>query len=84
MFEELKTSGEGISESPHEKIMVLKNDISHGWNIVLGEAEDLIKKSKTFNVNNIKKALKDILPEYESSIKEENFPVDSSTIKRHL
>ena len=32
-----------------EKIMVLKNDISHGWNIVLGEAEDLIKKSKTFN-----------------------------------
>ena len=84
MFEELKTSGEGISESPHEKIMVLKNDISHGWNIVLGEAEDLIKKAKTFNVNIIKKALKNVLPEYESSSEEEKFPVDSSTIKRHL
>ena len=84
MFEELITTGEGISESPHKKIMILKNDISHGWNIILGQAEDLITKAKTFNVNIIKKALKDLIPEYESSIDSDNIPVNSADIKKQI
>ena len=84
MFEELKTTGQGISESPHKKIMILKNDISHGWNIILGQAEDLIIKAKTFNVNIIKKSLKELIPEYESSIDSDNIPVNSAYIKKQI
>ena len=84
MFEELKSTGEGISESPHKKIMILKNDIFHGWNIILGQAEDLIIKAKTFNVNIIKKSLKELIPEYESSIDSDNIPVNSAYIKKQI
>ena len=84
MFEELKTTGEGISESRHKKIMILKNDIFHGWNIILGQAEDLIIKAKTFNVNIIKKSLKELIPEYESSIDSDNIPVNSAYIKKQI
>ena len=35
MFEELITKGENITDSPHEKIMILKNEIKHGWNQTL-------------------------------------------------
>ena len=84
MFEELITKGEGISESPHKKIMILKNDVSHGWNIILGQAEDLIIKAKTFNVNIIKKALKELIPEYKTSIASDNIPVNSADIKKQI
>jgi len=84
MFEELITKGEGISKSPHKKIMILKNDVSHGWNIILGQAEDLIIKAKTFNVNIIKKALKELIPEYKTSIASDNIPVNSADIKKQI
>jgi FlaA1/EpsC-like NDP-sugar epimerase len=84
MFEELITSGEGISESPHKKIMILKNDISHGWNIILGEAEDLINQAKSFNVNIIKKSLKQLIPEYEFSKDSDNIPINSADIKKQI
>ena len=84
MKAELITIGEGISESPHKKIMILKNDISHGWNIILGQAEDLIIKAKTFNVNIIKKSLKELIPEYESSIDSDNIPINSADIKKQI
>ena len=84
MFEELITTGEGISESPHKKIMILKNDISHGWNIILGQAEDLIDKAKTFNVNIIKSSLKELLPEYDSPTINDNIPTNSSEIKKQI
>ena len=84
MFEELITTGEGITESPHSKIMVLTNDISHGWNFVLGQAEDLIIKAKSFNVNIIKKALKELLPEYETTKQTDNIPVNSANIKKQI
>ena len=84
MFEELITTGEGISESPHKKIMILKNDISHGWNVILGQAENLITKAKSFNVNIIKKSLKELLPEYDSSVVSDNIPVNSADIKKQI
>ena len=84
MYEELKTDKEGISESPHEKIMVLKNDISHGWSIILGQAEDLIEKSNSYNVLTIKHSIKNMIPEYVPAIDVDNQPIDIQTIKRHL
>ncbi len=84
MFEELKTSGEGISESPHEKIMVLKNEISHGWSNILGQAESLIQKANSYNVSIIKKSIQEMIPEYVPSVDGHDQPIDVQTIKRHL
>jgi len=64
MFEELMTKGENITDSPHEKIMILKNKITHGWNQIIAESEKVVEKSKSFDVNIIKQSLIDLVPEY--------------------
>ena len=64
--------------------MILKNDISHGWNVILGQAEDLIIKAKSFNVNIIKKSLKELIPEYDYSVVNDNIPVNSADIKKQI
>ena len=43
MFEELMTKGENITDSPHEKIMILKNKITHGWNQIIAESEKIVQ-----------------------------------------
>ncbi len=74
MFEELITSGENISDSPHEKIMVLQNEMKHGWNQTLAKAEDIVNISKSYDSNKIKSSLIDLVPEYiPVNILEENF-----------
>jgi len=74
MFEELMTKGENITDSPHEKIMILKNKITHGWNQIIAESEKIVEKSKSFDVNIIKKSLIDLVPEYLPETEEiENF-----------
>ncbi len=70
MFEELMISGENITDSPHEKIMILKNKITHGWNQIIAESEKVVNESKSYNVNNIKKSLIDLVPEYSPDSKE--------------
>ena len=72
MFEELITKGENISESPHQKIMILKNKIKQGWNQTLAESEKVVSDSKTYNANLIKKALIKIVPEYKPTVYKEN------------
>ena len=64
MFEELITEGENITDSPHEKIMILKNPISHGWNKILAESEKIVELSKSYDSNLIKEKLVDLVPEY--------------------
>ena len=64
MFEELITKGENITDSPHEKIMILKNPISHGWNKILAESEKIVEISKYYDSKLIKKKLIDLVPEY--------------------
>ena len=64
MFEELITKGENITDSPHEKIMILKNPISHGWNKILAESEKIVEISKFYDSKLIKKKLIDLVPEY--------------------
>ena len=74
MFEELITKDENITDSPHEKIMILKNIIKHGWNQTLAESEKVVTSSKSFNSDMIKKALNKIVPEYSPDTqKKENF-----------
>ena len=64
MFEELITKGENITDSPHEKIMILKNPISYGWNKILAESEKIVEISKFYDSKLIKKKLIDLVPEY--------------------
>ena len=64
MFEELITKGENITDSPHEKIMILKNPILHGWNKILAESEKIVEISKSYDSKLIKKKLQDLVPEY--------------------
>ena len=64
MFEELITKGEKITDSPHEKIMILENPISHGWNKILAESEKIVELSKSYDSDLIKKKLVDLVPEY--------------------
>ena len=64
MFEELITKGENIVDSPHEKIMILKNEVKNGWNQTLAESEKVVNISKSFDASMIRKSLKSIVPEY--------------------
>ena len=64
MFEELITKGENIIDSPHEKIMILKNEVKHGWNKTLAESEKIVNVSKSYDTDLIKKSLINVVPEY--------------------
>ena len=64
MFEELMIKGENITDSPHQKIMILKNEVKHGWNKMLAESERIIEKSKSYDSEMIKKSLTKLVPEY--------------------
>ena len=64
MFEELITEGENISDSPHEKIMILKNEIMHGWNKILAESEKAVEISRSYDSDAIRKSLINLVPEY--------------------
>ena len=76
MYEELITKGENITDSPHEKIMILKNEIKHGWSQTLAESEKVVLSSKTYNSDLIRKALNNIVPEYiPAQQKKDNFDI---------
>jgi len=64
MYEELITKGENITDSPHEKIMILKNPISYGWNKILAESEKIVEISQLYDSELIKKKLTQLVPEY--------------------
>ncbi len=72
MFEELITKGENITDSPHEKIMILEKQIKHGWSQTLAESEEVVLSSKSYNSDVIKKALVKVVPEYSPTKKEKD------------
>ena len=76
MFEELITKGENITDSPHEKIMILKNELKHGWNRTLAESEKVIASSRLYNSDLVKQSLVKIVPEYSPTTqKKDNFDI---------
>ncbi len=64
MFEELMTKGENITDSPHQKIMILKNEVKYGWNKILAESENIVESSKSYNASTIKESIIKLVPEY--------------------
>jgi len=64
LFEELITEGEGIVETSHEKIMVLRGD--GGKYFEMEERLSLLaKKAMAHDAKGIKETLHDLIPEYE-------------------
>ena len=84
MFEELITTGENITDSPHEKIMILKNKATHGWNQTIAQSEKIVKLSKSYNSKIIKESLIKLVPEYVPDSKDEEAPKFKNKIKKYL
>jgi len=68
--EELITEGEGIVETSHEKIMVLKGQVCD-VGILNGKLEKLMDLVISQDGEGIKRAVKDILPEYNPQTEKE-------------
>jgi len=64
MYEELITEGEGIVDTHHEKIMVLRQEEGVSCHSLHNQLNLLALHAKTLNSQGIKNTLKDILPEY--------------------
>jgi FlaA1/EpsC-like NDP-sugar epimerase len=64
LFEELITDGEGIVDTYHEKIMVLRGDSSISCTTFHGYLEKLAEGAREHNGQAIKEILKEIIPEY--------------------
>jgi len=84
MFEELITQDENITDSPHNKIMVLTNEITHGWNRVLAEAEKVINTANTYDAVKIKNALQELVPEYNQDDLDIHLKISSKQKQTHL
>jgi len=64
LYEELITEGEGIVDTHHEKIMVLRGAETFGCTMLGGQLERLAQKSQSLDNNGIKETLHQIVPEY--------------------
>jgi FlaA1/EpsC-like NDP-sugar epimerase len=64
LYEELVTDGEGIVETGHEKIMVLRG-VQEDYNRLLAGIEQLCEKANEHDTNGIKKIMQKIIPEYQ-------------------
>jgi len=64
LYEELITKGEGIVQTKHEKIMVLRGN-EHDQILLNGKINELIQLAKDQDEKRIKAKLQEIVPEYE-------------------
>jgi FlaA1/EpsC-like NDP-sugar epimerase len=65
LFEELITQGEGIQETEHEEIMVLRSDNHVSMQEMNRHIEKLVKLAQAADAKGIKEELKRVVPEYE-------------------
>ncbi len=64
LYEELITEGEGIVDTHHEKIMVLRGAETIACTMLGDQLERLAQKSQSLDNNGIKETLHQIVPEY--------------------
>jgi len=64
LYEELITEGEGIVETAHEKIMVLRGEQVVGCQLLIDRLENMAAHAKHLDSRGIKETLKIIVPEY--------------------
>ena len=64
LYEELITEGEGIVDTQHSKIMVLKSDIQPSCQQLYAQLQSLAVLANQHDSRGIKNALRGIVPEY--------------------
>ena len=64
LYEELITEGEGIVDTQHEKIMVLRGETEIQCNLLNDQLERLAAYARDLDSKGIKDTLKNIVPEY--------------------
>jgi FlaA1/EpsC-like NDP-sugar epimerase len=79
LYEELITDGEGVVETGHEKIMMLRNNNKENYTHLFRGLERLIGKAHEHDSQGIKEIMQEIIPEYKpdynsSGILQENIP----------
>lgn len=72
LHEELITEGEGIEETEHEEIMVLRGDNNLSMEGMKGHLQRLVKLAEDGDAEGIKMGLKEIVPEYTPARQGEN------------
>jgi FlaA1/EpsC-like NDP-sugar epimerase len=65
LYEELITEDEGIVNSTHEKIFVLKGKNSNNLNLLNQKIEELVELALCQDAEGIKSKLKEVIPEYQ-------------------
>ena len=65
LYEELITEGEGITETDHDEIMVLNCENGSCLEDMRGYIEELVRLAEACDAEEIKRALKKIVPEYQ-------------------
>jgi FlaA1/EpsC-like NDP-sugar epimerase len=63
LYEELITEGEGIVSTSHDKILALRGQ-EFNQELMNGKIDELMALSKNQDTKNIKRKLKEIVPEY--------------------
>jgi FlaA1/EpsC-like NDP-sugar epimerase len=64
LYEELITDGEGIVETGHEKIMVLRRDEQEDYGPLFNGIERLLERAREQDARGIKEVMLEIIPEY--------------------
>ncbi len=64
LYEELITEGEGIVDTHHEKIMVLRGDKVTSCSVLSNQLELLAQHARELDSKGIKEVLQEIVPEY--------------------
>jgi len=67
LYEELITEGEGIVETQHEKILVLRGQVDQ-MDHIHAKIDKIIGVAKTYDPQAIKKALKSVVSEYQPEL----------------
>lgn len=65
LYEELITEGEGIVDTHHEKIMVLRGETMPSSSVLSGQLEHLAEQAHVLDSRGIKETLRSIVPEYQ-------------------
>ncbi|HSR12905.1 MAG TPA: polysaccharide biosynthesis protein [Thermodesulfobacteriota bacterium] len=68
LYEELITEGEGIVETPHKKILVLRGN--HKWKpeLLNEQVDTLLSVTRNYDGASIKKKLQDLIPDYKPQL----------------
>ena len=80
LFEELKTSEESVVGTSHEKILMMKNLSEVNWDKMVEHTSEILKSTKSNDINKISNKIIKCVPEYSNNLKELKINMNKSKI----